>query len=84
MIAGHVDRCAPRRPDPRRRWALVVLTTAKFMVIMDTSVIAVARFAHGPAAMTAVAYGAGQTADLDLRTSQYVEAAPDTCSRVVF
>ncbi|MBC6450879.1 MFS transporter [Actinokineospora xionganensis] len=29
-------------PDPRRWWALAVLATAQFMVIMDTSIIAVA------------------------------------------
>lgn len=29
-------------PDPRRWWALVVLATAQFMVIMDTSIIGVA------------------------------------------
>ncbi|ROP37249.1 MFS transporter [Saccharothrix texasensis] len=29
-------------PDPRRWWALVVLAAAQFMVIMDTSIIAVA------------------------------------------
>lgn len=38
---------SPPVPDPRRWWALFLLCTAQFLVIVDTSIVGIALPAHG-------------------------------------